>query len=78
LSNDAAALGPRLDLTRRFAMAVAAHADEAEDLRLQMVGEVGDDAMVDLALAIAGVRVYPTIKRALGYATSCRLVEIRV
>jgi hypothetical protein len=78
LSNDAGALGPRLDLARRFAMAVAAHADEAEDLRLQMVADVGDDAMVDLALTIAGVRVYPTIKRALGYATSCRLVEIRV
>jgi hypothetical protein len=78
LSNDAAALGPRLDLARRFAVAVAAHADEAEDLRAQMTVEVGDDALVDLALAIAGVRVYPTIKRALGYATSCRLVEIRV
>ena len=42
-----------------------------------MVAEVGADAMVDLALAIAGVRVYPTIKRALGYATSCKLVNIR-
>ena len=78
LSNDAATLGPRLDLARRFAMAVAAHADETEDLRRQMAAEVGDDALVDLALTIAGVRVYPTIKRALGYATSCRLVEIRV
>jgi hypothetical protein len=77
LSNDASALGPRLDLARRFAMAVAAHADESEDLRRQMVAEVGADAMVDLALAIAGVRVYPTIKRALGYATSCKLMNIR-
>ena len=75
LSNDAGALGPRLDLARRFAMAVAAHADESEDLRRQMVAEIGDDALVDLALAIAGVRVYPTIKRALGYATSCKLME---
>jgi hypothetical protein len=77
LSNDASALGPRLDLARRFAMAVAAHADESEDLRRQMVAEVGADTMVDLALAIAGVRVYPTIKRALGYATSCKLMNIR-
>ena len=76
LSNDADALGPRLDLTRRFVMAVVAHADEAEDLRRQLVAEIRDDAMVDLALTIAGVRVYPTIKRALGYATSCKLVEI--
>ena len=76
LSNDAGALGPRLDLARRFAMAVAAHADESEDLRQQMVAEVGADALVDLALTIAGVRVYPTIKRALGYATSCKLVNI--
>jgi hypothetical protein len=78
LGNDAGALGARLDLARRFAMAVAAHAEEAEGLRQQLVGEIGEDALVDLALTIAGVRVYPTIKRALGYATSCRLVEIRV
>ncbi len=78
LNNDAAALGPRLDLARRFAMAVAAHADEAEELRQQLVAEIGEDALVDLALTIAGVRVYPTIKRALGYATSCNLVEIRI
>jgi alkylhydroperoxidase family enzyme len=78
LGNDAGALGPRLDLARRFAMAVAAHADEAEGLRQQLVVDVGEEALVDLALTIAGVRVYPTIKRALGYATSCRLVEIQV
>ena len=78
LNHDAAALGPRLDLARRFALAVAAHADEAEDLRQQLVAEIGEDALVDLALTIAGVRVYPTIKRALGYATSCKLVEIRI
>jgi hypothetical protein len=78
LSDDAAALGPRLDLARRFAMAVASHADEAETLRRQLVAEIGEDALVDLALTIAGVRVYPTIKRALGYATSCRLVEIHI
>jgi len=77
LSDDAAGLGPRLDLARRFAMAVVAHADESEDLRQQMVAEVGAGALVDLALTIAGVRVYPTIKRALGYATSCKLVDIR-
>jgi hypothetical protein len=76
LANDAGALGPRLDLARRFAMAVAAHADEAESLRRQLVAAIGEAALVDLALTIAGVRVYPTIKRALGYATSCRLVEI--
>jgi hypothetical protein len=76
LSNDAAVLGPRLDLARRFAMAVASHADEAEALRRQLVAEIGENALVDLALTIAGVRVYPTIKRALGYATSCKLVEI--
>ncbi|HZF34112.1 MAG TPA: hypothetical protein VE914_09940 [Candidatus Angelobacter sp.] len=76
LNNDAAALGPRLDLTRRFALAVAAHAEGSEDLRRQLVAEIGEDALVDLALTIAGVRVYPTIKRALGYATSCKLVEI--
>jgi len=53
-----------------------AHAEGSEDLRRQLVAEIGEDALVDLALTIAGVRVYPTIKRALGYATSCKLVEI--
>jgi alkylhydroperoxidase family enzyme len=38
----------------------------------------GDEALVELALAIAACRVFPITKRALGFATSCRQVNIQV
>jgi hypothetical protein len=34
--------------------------------------------MVDLAIAIASARVFPALKRGLGHAKSCSLVQIRV
>lgn len=34
----------------------------------------GREVLAELAVAIAGVRIYPTIKRALGFAKSCSLM----
>jgi hypothetical protein len=36
------------------------------------------EGLVELALAIASARVFPIAKRALGYATSCTLVDAKV
>ena len=56
---------------------VEATGDEAK-LRESLREQYGDEALVELAMGIARARVFPTVKRALGYATSCALVEVRV
>jgi alkylhydroperoxidase family enzyme len=38
----------------------------------------GEEGLVELALAIAACRVFPTLKRALGYAQSCSVVRVEV
>lgn len=63
----------------RFAEAVAAASDD-EDLRGTLRGTLraryGEAAFVELALGIASARVFPTTKRALGYAEACALVPL--
>jgi len=61
-----------------FGRAVAANAPEAEELRLKVAGKLSAPAMVDLAIAIASARVFPTLKRGLGHARSCSIVQVRV
>ena len=55
------------------------NADEeiAAPLREQLRARLGEEALVELSFAIAAARVFPTIKRGLGYAASCALVELR-
>jgi alkylhydroperoxidase family enzyme len=64
-------------VARADAPECAAAGDEPA-LRGRLRAELGDEAFVELALAIASVRVFPSVKRALGYALSCSKVEIRV
>lgn len=59
----------------RFADAVAAASDD-EAIRETLRTRYGEAAFVELALGIAAARVFPTTKRALGYAKACALVDI--
>ena len=61
-----------------FGRAVSANVPEAEELRLKLAEKLSPAAMVDLAIAIATARVFPALKRGLGHAKSCALVEIKV
>ena len=61
-----------------FGRAVSANGPETEELRLKLAEKLSPAAMVDLAIAVAGARVFPTLKRGLGHAKSCSLVQIRV
>jgi len=61
-----------------FGRAVSANEPEAEEMRLKLAEKLSPAAMVDLAIAIAGARVFPALKRGLGHAKSCSLVQIRV
>jgi alkylhydroperoxidase family enzyme len=70
-------LEPEIAHIYRFTRAVVAATGEEEDLRPVLQAHYGDAGMVELALGIAAARVYPTTKRALGYATSCAQVKIQ-
>lgn len=71
-----AALSDDQRLVWRFATAVATAAPEATELAEQVERRFGRAAQVDLALAIATTRVFPTVKRALGHARSCALTPL--
>ena len=72
------ALDPDHRLYLDFGRAVSANAPEAEELRLKVAERLSAPAMVDLAIAIASARVFPTLKRGLGHAKSCSLVQVKV
>jgi alkylhydroperoxidase family enzyme len=62
----------------RFAEAVAARTGEEEPFRERLRKVFGEEAMVELALAIATCQVFPILKRGLGHAKSCSLVKVEV
>lgn len=62
----------------RFAAAVLSASGEEDELRERIRQRHGEEALVELALAIAVGRVFPATKRALGYAKSCSRVSIQV
>jgi len=78
LDGDLDALPDEIKEAYHFAEAVlTANGDEdacRECLRLRY----GDEGLIEMALAIATCRVFPTVKRALGYAISCSAVAVRV
>ncbi len=62
----------------RFTRAVVQASGEEDTFRGSLRERLGERALVELALAIAACRAFPIVKRVLGYATSCRKVELRV
>ncbi len=62
----------------RFGRGVAAGEPIDDALRERLRAVVGDRGIADLTLAAAAVRIYPALKRGLGYAQSCSLVELEV
>jgi len=60
-----------------FAKMTASGEDPTEP-RQRLLERFGDRGVVEAALAVTTAQVYPTMKRALGYATACSLVEVDV
>jgi len=71
-----AGMGAEVVLGYRFARAVLARHPEADELRDQVVRRWGRRGLVSLALGIAGSRLYPTLKYALGHGRACSAVRI--
>jgi alkylhydroperoxidase family enzyme len=62
----------------RFTDAVVRASYDEDPVRQRLRVCYGEEGLVELAFAIASCRVFPVVKRALGYATSCAKVEITV
>lgn len=76
LRGDIEAAGVDAALGYRYGMAVSTNAvnllAEVEQARLRF----GERGLVTLAFAVASVRVYPTLKRALGHGAACTKIVI--
>ena len=75
--NHEAMSGP-VSLVVRFAEGVLARDGSEEAERHQIETELGATVLTELSLAIASARVFPTVKRGLGFAQSCSAVEVTV
>jgi len=62
----------------RFAEAVVKSSGEEGPFRERIRQKYGDEGLIEMALAIASCRTFPTVKRALGYAVSCSKVAVSV
>ncbi len=62
----------------QFARAVAEQTDDEGALREEVRRYFGEEGLVEVAFAVATAQVFPVTKRALGYATSCSLVNVEV
>jgi alkylhydroperoxidase family enzyme len=58
-----------------YARAVVQQQDDAA-LREQLRDRYGDAGLIDLAYALATAQMFPVLKRALGYATTCARVDL--
>lgn len=65
-------------LVLRFAGGVLARDGSEEEARDEIVKQLGQTVVTELSLAIATARVFPALKRGLGFARSCALVEVAV
>jgi len=62
----------------RFAEGVVKRTGENDRYRERIREAYGDEGLVELSMAIAVCRVFPTMKRALGFAQSCSAVTVRM
>ncbi len=64
-----------LKLVYDFAQKIALNAPDGEIYREKVEQAYGKEVMVELAVAVATSRVYPAIKRGMGYAKSCSIMN---
>jgi hypothetical protein len=76
LARDPAGMSADAALGFRFAEATLAHDPAGDALREEIVRRWGRRALVSLAFAIAGARIFPTVKYALGHGEACTRVRI--
>jgi alkylhydroperoxidase family enzyme len=78
LASEPDALPEDLADAYRFAEAVVTRSGDEDRLRDRIRQRHGEAGLVEMALAVAVCRIFPTVKRGLGYATSCSKVTVHV
>jgi hypothetical protein len=77
LAGDEGAMGEAAALGWRFARAsLARDMTVADPLRDEIVRRWGDKGLVAISLSITTARMYPTLKYALGYGSTCSRVTV--
>ena len=61
-----------------FGAAVAENGGGLDALREQVRERFGEEGLVELSLAVATAQVFPVVKRGLGLAQACALVQVEV
>lgn len=61
-----------------FAEAVLGRTGGELEIGDRLKRRVGEKAFVEISVAIATARFYPTVKRALGFSTECRIDNLRL
>lgn len=77
LTGEAIELPEELADVYHFCLAILETRDD-ESLRNRVRAHYGEEGLVEIALALGACRVFPTIRRALGYARSCAIEPIKV
>jgi hypothetical protein len=68
--------GAEAALGYRYGEAVSANGPEAPALAAEAKARYGERGLVSLAMAVAGARVYPTLKRGLGHGAACQRLVV--
>jgi hypothetical protein len=76
LRGDLAAAGDEAALGFRYGAAIAGHSPDVVMLAEEIERHYGKRALVSLAFNVAGVRVYPALKRGLGYGATCTRIQV--
>lgn len=61
-----------------FALGVAGRTPAINGLKERIQARFGKRELLEMGLCIAAAKVFPTIKRALGYTESCQLVHVKL
>ena len=64
-----------MHIAKIAAMKTASGEETAEAFRQKVKQQFDQDIMIELAMAVATTIVYPTLKRGMGYAKSCALMQ---
>lgn len=76
LTTNPAALSSTVALAYRYADAVLNYRSDTADAREAVRHQWGDKGLIDLAMAMQGMRLYPMMKNALGFAQECQRVNV--
>ena len=78
LARDKDRLSEELVEILEFTVSIVEFGEDPTELRESIKQRHGDRGLIELSYAIASSRIPPTVKRVLGFATSCKLTRIEV